>query len=153
MKVIAFFARLAVAAVFLYAGASKAGSDEFAAALVPFTFVPDTWIGPIALILPQLEILCGVLLLVPWTLPQSLGAALALALSLVFIFTLSWALANDIIVSCACFGQDETPSARKMQTAVGRDVLLALGAALVLADAWLRRRRSPDKIQKTPTSG
>ncbi len=35
-------------------------------------------------------------------------------LCLLFIAVLGWALANGIIVSCACFGQDETPSAAKM---------------------------------------
>lgn len=119
--------RIGLAAVFFYAGAVKASaSQEFAMALLPFTFVPQHWTIPLALALAWTEILVAILLLLPRVFP--LGAVVAGALCLLFISVLSWALWNGIIVSCGCFGADDSPSAWKMLLAIGRDIFL-LGAA------------------------
>jgi hypothetical protein len=53
---------------------------------------------------------------------------------------LSWALANGIIVSCSCFGQDDQPSAMKMMLALGRDLFLAGLALVVILERELARR-------------
>ena len=122
--------RIALAAVFFYAGAVKAGaSQEFAMALLPFTFVPPQWTMHLALALACTEILAAILILLPRIFP--LGAALVGALCLLFIGVLSWALWNGIIVSCGCFGADDSPSAWKMLLAIGRDIIL-LGAAAAI---------------------
>jgi uncharacterized membrane protein YphA (DoxX/SURF4 family) len=122
--------RIALAAVFFYAGTVKAGaSQEFAMALLPFTFVPPQWTMPLALALAWTEIVAAFLLLLPRIFP--LGAALIGALCLLFIAVLSWALWNGIIVSCGCFGADDSPSAWKMLLAIGRDIVL-LGAAAAI---------------------
>ena len=123
--------RLILAGVFLYAGLVKAlSSGTFLFALLPFTFVPETWIGPIAVTLPWIEVAAGVALLLPGTVRP--GALLVAILCVVFIVALAWALANDIIVACSCFGQDEEPSRGAMIVAIVRDVILALMAGLVV---------------------
>lgn len=99
-------------------------------ALLPFTFVPPDWTMPLALALAWMEILAAIFLLLPRIFP--LGAALVCALCVLFIGVLSWALWNGIIVSCACFGADDSPSAWKMLLAIGRDILLFGGAAAIL---------------------
>jgi hypothetical protein len=117
---ISLLLRIALAAVFFYAGTVKAGaSQEFAMALLPFTFVPPQWTMPLALALAWTDIL-------------ALGAALVGALCFLFIGVLSWALWNGIIVSCGCFGADDSPSAWKMLLAIGRDIVLLGAAAGVL---------------------
>jgi uncharacterized membrane protein YphA (DoxX/SURF4 family) len=122
--------RVALAGLFLYAGAVKAGaSQEFAIALMPFTFVPPDWTMPLALTLAWLEIIAAIFLLLPRVFP--LGAALVGSLCVLFIGVLSWALSNGIIVSCSCFGSDDSPSAWKMLLAIGRDIFL-LGAAVAI---------------------
>ncbi len=128
---ISLLLRIALAAVFFYAGTVKAGaSQEFAMALLPFTFVPPQWTMPLALALAWTEILAALLLLLPRVFP--LGAVLVGGLCLLFIGVLSWALWNGIIVSCGCFGADDSPSAWKMLLAIGRDILLLGAAAGVL---------------------
>lgn len=125
--------RIALAGLFFYAGAVKAGSSQqFAMALLPFTFVPPDWTMPLALALAWIEILAAIFLLLPRIFP--LGAALVCGLCVLFIGVLSWALWNGIIVSCGCFGADDSPSAWKMLLAIGRDILLlgAGGAILFL---------------------
>ncbi len=116
--------RVILGGVFLYAGAVKATSSaQFAIALIPFTFIPGGWLGAISQLLPLAELAGGLLILPPWT--ARWGAGLILLLCLAFITALGWALANDIIVACSCFGQDDTPSRPAMIFALGRDVILA----------------------------
>ena len=123
--------RVALAGLFFYAGAVKAGaSQEFAIALMPFTFVPPEWTMPLALALAWMEIIAAIFLLLPRAFP--LGAALVCGLCVLFIGVLSWALWNGIIVSCGCFGADDSPSAWKMLLAIGRDILLLGAAAAIL---------------------
>lgn len=153
MKLLLASLRLFLAAVFLYAGLVKASaSAQFAIALIPFTFLPSSWIGPMAQGLPILEILGAILIVIPAT--KRFGAILLLALCLIFMAALGWALANDIIVACSCFGQDETPSAGKMIVALLRDAALATVALIVLFEKALLRRlsRNPGSSRRTPTS-
>lgn len=130
MRYVFLATRIVLAGVFLYAGIIKASaSAHFAVTLMPFTILPQDWIGLIAFTLPLVEILAAILLLIPRTSPY--GAALVLLLSVAFISLLGWALHNEIIVACGCFGQDETPSAEKMQMAMERDVVLGAVAMAV----------------------
>ena len=123
--------RLVLAGLFFYAGVVKAGaSQEFAIALLPFTLVPPEWTMPLALSLAWIEILAAILLLLPRVFP--LGAALVCALCVLFISVLSWPLWNGIVVSCGCFGADDSPSAWKMLLAIGRDILLLAAASAIL---------------------
>jgi len=118
--------RATLAAVFLYAGLIKASaSGQFLVNLAPYTFLPEHLLEPISLGLPWLEVLLGVSLLIPTT--SRTSAALIGLLCLGFIMVIGWALSEDIIVSCSCFGEeDEPPSAHKMQLAILRDVVLGL---------------------------
>ncbi|MFZ4775527.1 MAG: MauE/DoxX family redox-associated membrane protein [Terrimicrobiaceae bacterium] len=123
--------RFILGGIFLYAGTIKAGaSEEFALALIPFSILPDSWTGPVAILLAWTEITAGALILLPRV--HRLGSALILVLALVFIGVLTWALANGIIVSCGCFGSDEPPSASAMRTSILRDIAIAAAAALTL---------------------
>jgi len=145
--------RLVLAAVFLYAGVVKTpASAQFALTLIPFTFLPPAALPWIALVLPWVEIAAGLLILIGPT--KKAGAALIFLLCLMFCVLLAWALANGIIVSCSCFGRDETPSAWKMMLALGRDVLLAAAAAAVFFEETLRPPpRTAGTARKTPANG
>ena len=141
MKILALIFRLLLAGVFLFAGTIKAtSSGSFLMALLPFTFLPETWLAPISLLLPLAEILAGLLLLLPGT--RRLGAVAVLGLCALFIGVLTWALANDLIVACSCFGQDEEPSRSAMLFALLRDGALAAMALFVL-QAHTPRGQSP----------
>ena len=110
MKRIILALRVLLASIFLYSGLIKASSSaQFAIALAPFTFLPETWIRPLSVLLPLCEIVAGLLILVSRT--KQIGAGVIFALCIFFAAVLGWALANGIIVSCSCFGQDDEPSA------------------------------------------
>lgn len=123
--------RLILAAIFLYAGIVKAGaSEEFALALVPFTIIPEAWTGLFAVTLAWTEVAAGVLILLPRI--HRAGSAAILFMALLFAGVLGWALANDIIVSCGCFGDDAPPSAQAMLLAIIRDAAIAAAAGFTL---------------------
>lgn len=123
--------RILLGAVFLFAGIVKASdSRAFATALLPFTFVPGAWTGPLAIGLAWIEIISGCLLLAPRVWPA--GAAMVCGLSVVFLAVLGWAMASGIVVSCGCFGGDEPPSREAMATAMLRDVAIFAGSAALL---------------------
>ncbi|MCX6968844.1 MAG: DoxX family membrane protein [Verrucomicrobia bacterium] len=131
--------RVVLGITFLFAGAIKASaSEEFALALVPFSILPESWTGTFAMALAITEIAAGLLILLPRV--HRIGSAMILLLALLFIGVLTWALSNGLIVSCGCFGGDETPSASAMQLAIFRDIGIASAAALTLV---LRVRPNP----------
>lgn len=141
MKWIARIVRWILAGVFLYAGIIKAGaSEQFALAILPFTFVPPDWTGALAVALAVAEILAGVLLLLPRV--HLVGSALVIGLCVAFIGALGWALANGIVVDCGCFGRDESPSAAKMVVAMLRDVVIIVAAGFTFWSGWLHLRLS-----------
>lgn len=140
MKWLVLAVRLVLGGIFLYAGILKASaSEQFALALLPFTFLPSGSADGLAVVLAAAEILAGVLILAPRVYP--LGAFLIALLCVVFIAVLGWALSNDLIVDCGCFGRDEAPSAAKMWTAIGRDIALLAGAIFVCGWRFFAPRR------------
>ncbi len=140
--------RLVLAGIFLYSGLIKASSSaQFAITLAPFTFLPETWIRPLSILLPLCEIAGGLLILVSPT--KRIGAGMIFVLCILFASVLGWALANGIIVSCSCFGRDEQPSAFKMALALGRDIVLA---GLALAVIIIERRSTEPSGARSPGS-
>jgi uncharacterized membrane protein YphA (DoxX/SURF4 family) len=139
VKRVALFIRLLLAGVFISSGLIKTSSSaQFAIALAPFTFIPETWLGPLSVLLPLCEVAGGALVLTPRT--TRLGAGLMLGMCIIFATVLGWALTNGIIVSCSCFGEDDEPSAIKMGIALVRDLVLAgLALSLLVLDRKLAR--------------
>jgi hypothetical protein len=125
-----FLTRAVLGGIFLYSGAAKAGASQaFAVALLPFMLIPEGWAHGFAVALAWSEMAAGAMILLPRV--YRIGAGLILLLSLLFICVLTWALANGLIVSCGCFGEDAPPSASAMGFAIGRDVAIAVAAAFV----------------------
>jgi hypothetical protein len=78
--------------------------------------------------LPPLEVILGVMLITGWRVRvASLGV---LVLSIIFAFALGQALMRGLQVDCGCFGSGK-PSTLKTLLALGRDVLL------IAASSWL----------------
>jgi hypothetical protein len=84
------------------------------------------------------------LIVIPRT--KRLGAFIILGLCILFITALSWAMANGIVVSCSCFGEEEQPSLAKMTLSLLRDIVLAALAFVIFFEDRLhayRRRKVP----------
>lgn len=135
MKIAIWIARIGLAVMFLYAGFVKSGASEgFARTISQFTILPPSLVELFSLTLPWIEVLCGILLLIPKS--ARIGAVLAAVLLMTFIVAIGWALSQGLIVDCGCFGEDVPPSRERMVATLVRDaVLLVLTLGLALRRA------------------
>jgi uncharacterized membrane protein YphA (DoxX/SURF4 family) len=129
--------RLGIAVIFLYAGIAKVREPwlQFAVSIESFKIVPETWLEPIARILPWWEIALGVALLT---------GILSRWFSLILTGMLAWflfigirAYAKGLAVDCGCFGSGGGGIDAKWF--VEHAAMLALGLA-VTAGEFLRVR-------------
>ena len=124
-----FLISLALAAVFIYAGADKVRDPlQFADSIAAFAMLPTALINLFALSLPPFEIACGLLLLWPST--RRVAALAVFVISIVFFVALSSALLRGLTLDCGCFGAG-TPSRPRMWLELVMDVVLA-GASLLI---------------------
>ena len=134
--------RLALSAIFLYAGVAKMrGAQGFAESVASFRLLPGALITPTALTLPPLEILGAALALSGGRL-RRIGAFCLFALLIAFMTALLSALTRGLQVDCGCFGTDHfdilSPT-KNIWVALGRDMVLGAVAWVLYADA---RRQS-----------
>ena len=143
LRILALILRVALAAVFLLAGFSKAGDPaEFARAIDLYRAVPHTLAIITALFLPWLEITCAIAIFFRQL--RAGATALLLACSAVFVVMLLSALVRGLDISCGCFGNAGSATG-------GAALLLSLARALVLvaASALLLAREIKTRRAKT----
>jgi uncharacterized membrane protein YphA (DoxX/SURF4 family) len=128
MNVAVLVARVVLGGVFIVAGGAKIGNAAFfAAQIAAFGIVPQPVIGPMALLLPFLEVLLGGYLVIGLY-ARAAGWIAAIQL-LVFAAAIASAVARGLSLSCGCFGpNDQTVTS---WPEVGRDVALALVGVFV----------------------
>jgi len=144
--------QLVLGAVFIAAGLPKAlDPPDFAKAIWNYQLFPACSIHPTALVLPWLEILCGLALCLGiWT---RAAASWIAALLLAFTVALSINLARHHPVACGCFGGQD--SARSVEARLGDlrwDILRDLGL-LLLAAQVLAASASEDKRKAVANPG
>lgn len=127
---------------FLAALAKIADPPGFAESIWLYHLAPAWSIHPAALVLPWLELLCGMALCLGlWA---RAAAAWLAALLLVFVAALSINLVRHNPVDCGCFGTESATKTQaerlvEMRWAILRDLGLLLLAAQVLASAGMNR--------------
>ncbi len=128
MNAVVLVLRVGLGAVFIVAGASKIGHAAlFASQIAAFALVPQPIIGPMALLLPFLEVLLGGYLVIG--LYVRLAGWIAAIQLLIFAAAIASAVSRGMVISCGCFGpSDQTVTS---WPEAGRDVLLALVALVV----------------------
>jgi uncharacterized membrane protein YphA (DoxX/SURF4 family) len=127
-------AAFVLAAFFVVAGVAKiADPPQFAHEVHNYRLLPDSVVNVLALVLPWVEVIAGLLLFLgAW---RRETAALLGVLLVVFIGALSINLARGHPVDCGCFGGDSKPHTNEqrlgdMRLAIARDVGLLLLAAV-----------------------
>jgi uncharacterized membrane protein YphA (DoxX/SURF4 family) len=126
--------RLAVGATFVYASFYKiVDPAAFARSIWYYHLVPGSLINLMALVLPWVELLAGVLLAVGC---HYRGAVLLVnAMTMVFIGALLSAIARGINIDCGCFKAAQASSESALNA-------LWFDLVLVLATLWLWLSRS-----------
>jgi peroxiredoxin len=135
--------RLVLALVLLVAGLTKLADPEGSRRAVSDFGLPDALAGPLAGLLPLLELAAAILLLPSST--ARAGAGLATVLFAAFSAAVARSIARGETPDCHCFGQlHSTPAGPKT---LARNACLTAAAALVAAGgagtsatAWLGRQ-------------
>lgn len=143
-------ARFGLAAVWFTSGIAKAASPlETKVAVRAYDLLPESVVGPVATVLPYLEIALGLLLVLGMVVrAAAIGSAVLL---LVFIGGVISAAARGLSIDCGCFGGGGTvaPGQAQYWQEVARDIgFLALAAYLIVRPAtpW-----SVDRLAATRT--
>lgn len=96
--------RFLIAGVFIYAACEKIWDPEaFAVSVSNYRLLPEVLIYPVALILPPLELICGLMLIIGRWPAATTWLAL---LGGVFIVAQTQALIRGLDIQCGCFGSD-----------------------------------------------
>ena len=138
-------ARVVLGLVFIAAALPKiADPPGFAKAIWAYQLVPAAALNPLALVLPWLELLCGLALVAGvWVRPAVLWVG---TLLLTFSLALAINLARHRPVDCGCFGsaapKTEAQRLTDMRWVLLRDAgLLLLAAQVLLASASAKSPR------------
>ena len=135
-------ARLALGVTFILAALPKlADPPSLAKAIWGYQMVPALALNPMALVLPWLELLCGLALLAgAWVRAAALWVG---ALLLAFVLGLALNLAQQRPIDCGCFGtagpRTEAERLADMRWDLLRDLGLLLLVAQVLAATAQRK--------------
>jgi uncharacterized membrane protein YphA (DoxX/SURF4 family) len=133
--VVGTIARLGLAAVWLISGVLKAvDPDTTYVAVRAYDALPRAVVGPVAAVLPWLEITLGLLLLAGVA-TRAVAAASA-ALLLVFIAGVTQAWARGLSIDCGCFGGGGAVA--PSETSYGWELLRDAG--FLLMAGWLVAR-------------
>lgn len=144
--------RLTIAGIFLYAGYEKVREPwlQFAISVESFKAVPDSWIQPIARILPWGELALGLSLLTG-IMTRWLALIATLLLTL-FLSVGIRAYALGLIVDCGCFGTGNG-GAIDAKWFAEHIAMLALGLGVTIGAFLMARSRIAGRglDRETPT--
>jgi len=113
--------RMALAALFIYAGVTKFFDPKaFAATISAYELLPEALLPLFAVGLPLIETVAGLALVLdrPW------GLHLITGLLVLFVFVLGYGILGDLNVDCGCFGAEDLNKQAGLREALYRDVIL-----------------------------
>lgn len=131
--------RLYLGGVFVYASIYKINfAAEFAETVASYQIVPELLVNPMAVVLPWLELVAGLLLVVG--LRVKAAALMINFLLAVFSLAIAFTLFRDIPIGCGCFSTlDQTMG----WTALARDLVwLGMGAYIYAYDRKFQLERN-----------
>ncbi len=134
-----FALRLFIGGLFVYAGVIKIfNPTQFAGDVANYRLLPQVLVNFVAITLPWVETLAGILMVMGICLP---GSTLVITgLMGIFLIAIGQALARGLDIRCGCFGTIE--AGRIDALTLARDV------ALFIAAAWLYWRASAAKSSR-----
>lgn len=144
--------QIALGAIFVAAAIPKIlDPPNFAHMIYNYRLVPGELLNPLALILPWIELLCGLALIV--NLWKRTAAMIVGVLLVVFIVAVGINFARDNAIDCGCFTQNPVSKSydqlmNEMKWVIWRDVGMLLLVAQLLyatADRHELRRRWDDR--------
>lgn len=127
---------IALGLIFIIAALPKiADPPSFAHMIYNYKIIPWALINPMALIMPWLELLCGVALVLGiW---KGTARTIIAGMLLVFILAISINLIRGNPIDCGCFNVADAGKTTEQRFADMRwDILRDLGMLLLVAQGW-----------------
>jgi uncharacterized membrane protein YphA (DoxX/SURF4 family) len=126
-------ARFTISAIFVWSGISKLADPQSLAVIIDaYGLIPDSWVLPVSVLLPLIELIGGVGLFL------DLRGSLATisGLLLLFMLILGYGIWIGLDVDCGCFGPDdpEAKAYHALRPALYRDFFM--GAAILYLYSW-----------------
>jgi uncharacterized membrane protein YphA (DoxX/SURF4 family) len=120
--------RVVLGLVFLLYGLDKVSQpDVFARSIANYRLLPEVFVNLMAVVLPWIEVLCGLLLIFgQWIRSAALVSGFLLV---VFVIAVSITLVRGLDIHCGCFN---TNAGRKIGMKLLGEDLLLLGMSFVL---------------------
>jgi hypothetical protein len=140
--------RIVLAVAFIMAGAFKlADLHAFVLTIKAFAILPTGIVKPVAVALPVLEIIGGLLLVCD----APGGLAIIGGLLLLFIGVVANAIRQGLAIDCGCYGPGDPEGAvyHGLWPTLWRDLLMLAGVGFCLL--WRRVRGKSSPILATPT--
>jgi uncharacterized membrane protein YphA (DoxX/SURF4 family) len=152
-KILPLIFRLALGGVFIFAAVPKIiAPEKFAQAISNYRMLPNEWLNLLAITLPWVELLAGILLVVGAWVRASAWAVTGMCV--MFLVAISSAVSRGLNIDCGCFG---TVSGRRIGLASLAFDIALLGMAVWLS--WCERdagfcfwRQEPSSQELAPTS-
>lgn len=138
-----FLLRFTLAAVFLWAGATKiTDPHQFANVISNYQLLPAFMVNPVAVWLPWIEVLCGVLLICGVWIDGSLVVVNTLLILFMAALISNWIRGID--ADCGCFSAVASEGESSYLFDIVRDaVFLGIGLRVFYARARYRQNRNP----------
>jgi uncharacterized membrane protein YphA (DoxX/SURF4 family) len=128
--------RWAVGVIFIYASMDKLlNPSAFAVAVSHYRILPGDLINLVAIALPWLELVCGILLIIG-LFPRA-GALLLSVLLLIFFSALSISVYRGIDISCGCFSVSTATDRIGISTLLRDLSILPMSVQVLLFDQGL----------------
>ncbi len=146
-RVLLLFSRTVLGIVFVLAGMDKiAFPDAFAASVEAYKLVPYGAVNIVALILPWLELICGIFLLGGEYLRGS--SAVLSSLLVVFVFGIMSAMMRGLKIDCGCFGKEHATPVSWMKVVEDTGLFL-LGIHILLFSGRKERAASSAPVAES----
>jgi uncharacterized membrane protein YphA (DoxX/SURF4 family) len=139
--------RVTIGMAFIYAGIYKmSGLELFAKTIDAFGLVPDFIVYPITIMIPMVEILCGI----GFIAGNQESVYVITSMLLMFIAVLIFGISNGIDVDCGCYGPNDSvgESLSNLKISLIRDLIMVSCIFFILF-----HRRSLQKNCENPRKG
>ena len=122
--------RVILGAIFIYASVNKLfHGEEFAKAIKNYEMMPLFTINILAIILPYVEFITGILLITG--IYKKGSSAIAILSLVVFLIALTSAYARGLDINCGCFSLENTSSKSDILARIFEDILMLIVALVV----------------------
>ena len=121
--------RLVIGSVLIFAAVPKIINPlDFAFSLSGYQLFPKSLLPFIAVIVPYMELIIGIMILTGYKIEGAL--VIAMGMFTLFIFSLLWAISLDLDINCGCYGQ-ELGEKSNLWLRVGEDVIYLLACIII----------------------